>query len=48
MFEIRSEAAVARFRVHYNGKGFFTKLTVVEKSEDELGEKIRNWLIDGD
>lgn len=46
VFEIEKESQKARFRVWYNNNGFFTNITVLEKSDIELGNQLKDWLID--
>jgi len=37
----------AKFRVWYRNDGFISKFIMLEKSDDSLGEILKNWLIDG-
>jgi hypothetical protein len=49
IFRISDDAGkVAVIRVWYGDDGFFRKVVVLEKSEDQLGEDIENWLLHGD
>jgi hypothetical protein len=34
-----------KFRVYYNDKGFFTKMTIMQKSNDNLGQSVKEWLL---
>jgi hypothetical protein len=45
VFEARCEKRLVKFRVYYNGKGFFTKVTVLQKSDSQLGQYLQNLLL---
>lgn len=46
IFEIKKEMQKAQFRVYYSNQGFLTNITVIEKSHIDLGNQLKDWLLD--
>ena len=46
LFKVISEEIKAKFRVWYSYDGFITKFIMLEKSNENLGENLKKWLID--
>lgn len=47
IFKAISVEAKAKFRVWYRNDGFISQFNILEKSNEKLGEKLKEWLIDG-
>jgi len=47
IFKAISGELMAKFRVWYRDDGFISKIIMLEKSEEHLGENLKKWLIDG-
>lgn len=47
VFKAISEELKAKFRVWYRNDGFISKFIMLEKSDENLGENLKKWLIDG-
>jgi hypothetical protein len=47
IFKAVSEDSKAKFRVWYRDDGFISKIIMLEKSDENLGENLKKWLIDG-
>lgn len=47
IFKAVSDESKATFRVWYRNDGFISKFTILEKTDDNLGESLKKWLIDG-
>jgi len=47
VFKAVSEELKAKFRVWHRDDGFISKIVMLEKSNENLGENLKKWLIDG-
>jgi hypothetical protein len=47
IFSIGLGEAKAKFRVWYRNDGFISQFIMLEKSDENLGENLKKWLIDG-
>lgn len=47
VFKAISSEAKAKFRVWYRDDGFISKFIMLEKSDENLGDNLKKWLIDG-
>lgn len=47
IFKVISEKLKARFKVWYRDDGFISKFIMLEKTDENLGENLKKWLIDG-
>jgi len=47
IFRVTSDRLKAKFRVWYRNDGFISKFIMLEKSNENLGENFKKWLIDG-
>jgi hypothetical protein len=46
VFYVFSETGKAKLRVWYGGDGFINKISIIEKSDENLSKNIKKWLID--
>ena len=47
VFLLNHEESKAEFQLIYDGKGFFTKIKIVKKTDSEISVKLHNWLLHG-
>ena len=47
VFKAVSDELRAKFRVWYRDDGFISKFTMLERTNENLGENLKKWLIDG-
>ncbi len=47
VFRVVSEGLKAKFRIWYSDDGFITQFIMLEKSDENLGQNLKKWLIDG-
>ncbi len=47
IFEVNHGDSFCKLKIYYNGKGFFTKISIIKKSNDIISDKIEGWLLNG-
>lgn len=47
IFKVHNNEIIAKFRVWYRNDGFISKFIMLEKKDENLGENLKNWLLNG-